>query len=327
MGTVMSGWRDGDGDTAGALLAELARLEAERDRLNAEVEMYKRQLMAQADLTQLLEGRPAADGTGPIARVQGPRAAGHRAPRDRHLRVVKVIVFIAGLSGLGFKGWRAGAARAALAALTLGPVAHVAVSAAHPPYAAVQAQAAIPGWHTKGTPIVQVPARAAAFTRPRLDAKAAAGSPPAAVVPWYLSPQSSPASPPASPQPSVPSSSPSPAGPATLQVPVTGIDLSSGTPQQVTLTATGGGWVSWSVSTAGTDLDFSPSHGVLQGGQSVTVTVSLAAAQVQDGNAQQVFSVGGSQVTVTLPAPPPPVVDPSAVATAVPTAAPSPASS
>ena len=105
MGTVMSGWRDGDGDAAGVLLAELAKLEAERDRLNAEVEMYKRQLMAQADLSALLEGRPAADGTGPIARVPGPRAAGHRAPRDRsHLRVVKVIVFIVALSGLGLKG-------------------------------------------------------------------------------------------------------------------------------------------------------------------------------------------------------------------------------
>ena len=88
-------------------------------------------------------------------------------------------MFIAGLSGLGFRGWRAGAARAALAALTLGPVAHVAVSAAHPPSAAVQAQAAIPGWHTRGTLITQAPGspRFAAFTRPRLDAKAARPAP------------------------------------------------------------------------------------------------------------------------------------------------------
>ena len=111
---------------------------------------------------------------------------------------------------------------------------------------------------------------------------------------------------------------------------MTGIDLSSGTPQQVTLTATGGGWMSWSVTTTGTDLDFSPSSGVLRAGESVTVTVSVDRGPGSDRNAQQVFSVGGSQVTVTLPAPPPPVVDPSPAPTDAVTApadVPTPASS
>jgi hypothetical protein len=69
----------------------------------------------------------------------------------------------------------------------------------------------------------------------------------------------------------------------------------------ITLSASGAGWVSWRISTTGPDLDFSATHGVLQAGQSVVLTVSVDPAQSLDGNTQQAFEINGQQVTVALP--------------------------
>jgi hypothetical protein len=112
----------------------------------------------------------------------------------------------------------------------------------------------------------------------------------------------------ADPASSSPASSPSPAvsvqvGPAVLTGIPASLDLSSGVPETFTLTATGAGWVSWRVSTTGTDLDFSPAHGVLQAGGTATVTISLDASQ--DGLTSQVFTIDGQTVTVSLPLPVP----------------------
>ena len=105
-------------------------------------------------------------------------------------------------------------------------------------------------------------------------------------------------------------------GPAVLQVdaPAT-IDLTGGGTQTITISATGSGWVSWHISTDGSDLDFSPARGVLQAGQSVTVMISVNAAQVVDGNQSQTFSVAGQDISVTLPPPPPPAAGPSPAST------------
>jgi hypothetical protein len=93
------------------------------------------------------------------------------------------------------------------------------------------------------------------------------------------------------------------AGPATLSISAASLDLSL-TPQATfTISATGSGWASWHISTSGTDLDFSPAHGVLQAGQSVQVTVSLDPSQ--DGLTSQAFTVDGQTVTVNLPLPVP----------------------
>lgn len=113
------------------------------------------------------------------------------------------------------------------------------------------------------------------------------------------------------------SSSPSPAvsvqaGPATLGISATSLDLSLIPQATFTISATGSGWASWRISTTGNDLDFSPSSGVLQAGGSATVTVSLAASL--DALTAQVFEVDGQQVTVTLPLPvPAPSVSPTSV--------------
>lgn len=106
------------------------------------------------------------------------------------------------------------------------------------------------------------------------------------------------------------SSSPSPAasvqaGPAQISVSTPSLDLSILQSVTFQVIATGSGWSSWSVSTTGSDLDFSPSHGILQAGQSVTVTVKVDPAQLLDGNSLQSFTIGTNLVTVTLPGPVP----------------------
>jgi hypothetical protein len=114
-------------------------------------------------------------------------------------------------------------------------------------------------------------------------------------VPLTASPSSVP--PPAAAGPDPSSSSAAAAGPAVLQVPVS-VDLSSGMPQTISLTATGYGWVAWRIKPGGPDLDFSATHGVLQAGQTATVTVSLDVTQ--DGATVQTFDVNGQPVTATL---------------------------
>ena len=110
-----------------------------------------------------------ADGTGPIARVQGPRAAARRIPREaRWLKVVPGFVLAA---GIGLKAalkaaWVHPAATAAAAATGTGVAVLAAVVAVvpganahkHPP-----AAASIPGWHTTATPIPSTGPSIAAF--------------------------------------------------------------------------------------------------------------------------------------------------------------------
>lgn len=127
----------------------------------------------------------------------------------------------------------------------------------------------------------------------------------------------------------VPSSQP-PGGPAVLAAISPSIDLSSGQPVTITLTAAGSGWVSWNVDTMDPatqadpgDLDFSATHGVLQAGQSVQVIVSVDPNQAVTGDATETFEINGMQVTATLPAP---VAAPTPAVTDVPTDTPTPTS-
>jgi hypothetical protein len=302
------------------LRAQLERVTAERDQLQRHLEARR-----ELDAMLLMEAAPAADGTGPlpVTRAQGHRAAG-RPRTQTHLRVVKAWAFIAALSGLGLR-WRAArvAARVGLAALLTGPAVSVAAGGAAGAREHPLAVASAPGWHTTGVPI---PAPAPSVIvgprgkvpMPKLDAKAGI-SRPSSLLPyvWYVPPAQSPAP---AVQPS-PSSQGGSSGPAVLSVNVVAIDLSSGTPQTITLSAAGSGWVAWKVDTQGqSDLDFSPSRGVLAAGESVTVTVSLDASQ--DGAVSETFSIGTQAVTATLSVPVP-AVAPSAVATVLPSALPS----
>ena len=293
--------RHGENKEVGWLRQQLAQMTAERDRL-------KQHLQAREELDAILmaEALPqAADGTGPISRVQGHRAPGRGPLRDRsHLRVVKVFAWIALLSGLGLKGRAARvAARVALAALVTGPTVTVAAGSQHlnPFHTSPASQAALPGWGTSASPVPSDGPSIVAFTtrsRPRLESRSAGAVQPA---PYLYDPPV-----PSSPQQqaaSQPSQAQAQSGPATLNVPVVGVDLTSGLPQTITLSAAGSGWTSWRVTATGSDLDFSPASGVLQGGQSVTLTVSLDASQ--DGATSEVFSIGGQSITATLPAPVP----------------------
>ena len=318
------------------LRVQLAEMTAERDQL-------QQHLDARAELDQMLmaaAAAPAADGTGPIARVQGPRATSHRVPREqRWLRVVPGFA-LAALGGLRWAWHAHRVATIAATALTVATATSAAVVAApHGPIA--QAFGA--------TPVASAPADGlysaspitgtspsslrliGSVSRPALDARSSGSHLPVTAVPV---PPSCCYQPPASPQPSqqqAPASPSTPAAtPATLQVSTTAVDLTSGLPATITLSATGSGWVSWRIGTfdpqiqaARTDLDFSPSHGVLQGGQSVTVTITLDSTQ--DGAVAETFSIAGQQVTAALPVPVPAAspadVAPSAGATDIPSPA------
>ena len=261
------------------------------------------------------------------AAVPGPRQsrrASHRQPSagQRALFSVPAIVAaaIVAVRTLG----RAHRLAAALAAVTIpfaaGAGTYAALqpgvtSTASPP----AASAPVPGWHTSATP---VPSQSlAALTKPKHAARgkrllASAVLP----VPSSYVPASDPSSssPPSSAAPVVSAS----VGPATLSVSAATLDLSLVPQATFTVTASGSGWASWRVSTSGTDLDFSQSSGVLQAGQSVTVTVSLASAL--DGLAQQSFTIAGQTIAVTLPLPVPvPSVVPSVVPSIVPSVLPS----
>ena len=186
----------------------------------------------------------------------------------------------------------------------------------------------VPGWHTSAIPLTpqerQYETELTTARERRHGRSSASASSSLPLAPYPPAAGTTPASPPSS-QPSQPSS---PAGPAQLTVSTTAIDLSSATTAEVTLSATGSGWASWRVDAGGqTDLDFSATHGVLQAGQSVTVTVSLDATQ--DSAATETFTIGGQSVTASLPAAPQPSVAPAAATTdpAIPSEAPSPASS
>jgi len=212
----MPGRHGGDGDdgTAGWLRGQLAdalgrlrKADTECARLRAELEEARQHIRAQDEVDRILAvGLPAvASGeTGPIARVQGPRAGGHRAPRDRgHLRIVKVVAFIVALSGLGLKGRvTRGAVRVGLAALLTAPAVGVAAGRAHlSPFVSIPPASALgPAWHTTGTPMPA--ASMLAVTRPRTAV--VRSRPLVAPVPPPCPAQASP-----SPSPSSPSPSPS----------------------------------------------------------------------------------------------------------------------
>ena len=193
-------------DEVGWLRAQLERVTAERDRL-------QQHLDAQAELDAMLmtaAAAPTADMTEPIARVQGPRAGGHRAPRDRgHLRLVKVVAFIVALSGLGLKGRvTRGAVRVGLAALLTAPAVGVAAGRAHlSPFVSIPPASALgPAWHTTGTPMPA--ASMLAVTRPRTAV--VRSRPLVAPVPPPCPAQASPSPSPSSPSPSVSQPDPQP---------------------------------------------------------------------------------------------------------------------
>lgn len=204
----------------------------------------------------------------------------------------------------------AGGTAAVLTVTALGPNVTLPWTAGAAPAPAATAYAAAP--LPSSSPIAML------VTHPKAK-RSAKGAPGlsgsgAQAPPW--SPDPDPDSPATSPGPS--QSASASAGPAALSLGgVTSLDLSNPLDPQATLTvyASGSGWASWRISTTGPDLDFSQDHGVLQAGQSVTLTVSVDPAQAVDGNTQQVFEVDGQQVTVSLPplpAPVPSVPDPAA---------------
>jgi hypothetical protein len=288
-----------------------------------------------------------------IAAIPEPRRARHRkggtrqarAPGERPLMFpVPAVVLVAfaalkktaphlGHAALHPAAWKLTGLKAAAAAvavpaagaLVVGAVVISSPAGPHSPDGA-GAGSSVPGWHTSAVPIVlpSSPAIALLATHPKAKHAArgkgllyASG---ASLPPPYVSPAVQPS--PSSAGPSA-SAAASAAGPAVLASLPSALDLSGGAPATLTLTATGSGWLSWRVETSGVDLTFSPDHGILTAGSSVTVTVSVDAAQASDGNAKQTFSIDGQTITVSLPAPVPvPSGSPDPGVTIAPTAAP-----
>ena len=313
------------------LRVQLAQVTAERDRLQEHLD-------ARAELDRvLMSAAPAADGTGPIARVQGPRAAGHRAPRERrHLRVVPPLVIAACV-----------ALKAALKAAWIAhPAATAAAGAAGSAVILTAAIAVVPGAaraheHAPGvlapnpaastysaTPIMvpSSPPSFAAFTRPRLDARSSA-SQPATVAPWccYAPPPSS--SPAAVPQPSV-SSSPSPVS-GIIQAVSSAVTVTDPTQDvQIPISATGGdtAWHAWVRGPDAADVTLTPAQGDLADGAAGYIDLAIdASAQATGGSVTVHIWPGDVTVVVTWAAVPVPVpsVVPSVVVTVAPTDSPS----
>jgi len=336
------------------LQAKIERLTADRDRLARD--LAERERLDQ--VTFAADSLPAAAGdqTGPIARVQGPRAAAHRVPREaRWLKVVPGFAVLAGLraamkaSGPALSHPVRHLAAASIpvkvtAAVSVGAltVAGAVAVAPHSPIAQVLGAApAVPASGIYSATPIPVPSSSlrligsiARQGLPGLDARTAAGSNPALTPPPYyyappVSSQPSPSSPPSQ------SAAPAPAAvPATLN-PVTGADpdgtinLSGGGTVTLTVSASGNsGWTSWRVDAhRGVDLDFSKTSGVLQAGATDQVVVSVDPVQATDGNQQETFTIGNQQITATLPAPVPVVAPTDAAPTDTPADVPSPASS
>lgn len=227
--------RHGENEEAGWLRAQLERVTAERDKL-------RRHLEAREELDRvLMQAAPAADGTGPIARVQGPRAQGHRTPREaRWLKVVPGFA-LAALASLRWAWHVHRAATVVTGALTLTAATGAAVAVApHGPVAQVfgaapAVSAPAPGLYGAapiGGPSSPSPLRLiGSVTRPSLDAKSAAGHPPVVSVPVPASSQ-----PPQHPSPSQSSQSSQPSPPDTF-TPVT-----QDSPQPQWQDTQAGGW-------------------------------------------------------------------------------------
>jgi hypothetical protein len=307
--------------------------------------------------TMLELNRAALEAPPPLAVVPEPRRGRHRSRRSRRLPVPGEgqlrLLGIAAAAALAphwrhavtvLKGTRAGhfAAKAlavhgpvkagiAAAAASGGAVAlavtgavviHSATSpgglapAGAAPAASIYAASPLPS-----SSLIGSSARAREAARKKASTAAVAASQPPSW--WYVVPPSS--QPSASPSSSPPAAS----GPAVLTVSTTAIDLTSGNPVTITVSASGAGWASWKIDTtdpltglAQGDLDFSKTSGVLAAGQSVTITVSLDPAQAQDGNLAETFTIAGVSVRATLPAavPQPSATDsPSVAPTAPPT--------
>ena len=281
----------------------IARLRAQLDQVTAERDKLQRHIEAQAELDAMLmtEALPAVAGdqTGPIARVQGPRTAGHRAPRvppeQRWLRVVPGFVPAFGALKYAWHGHRIATAitgsvlTAAVATTTAAVVAAPAHSTPHRP--GLTASSLGPAWHTTGVPI---PSPSASAARPGLDAKSSRKSRLPVVVPVPAPPAPSVTLPPSVPV--LPS--PSPAAPP-LTLSVSSLDLGVymtgsvqvSNPQQDQA-------VSWSAS-CGADAAVIPAQGVLEPGQQdVQLQVQVNPVDGASGGLC-VFSPGNERLTVT----------------------------
>ena len=343
----MSDGRHGKDETSiiAGLKARLERVTADRDRLArdlAERERLDQVTFAAADLPAA-----AGDQTGPIARVQGPRAAAHRIPREaRWLRVVPGFILAAPIAlRWAWRVHRAATVAAGVTAFTLATTAAVVVPGAasareHPP-----AAASIPGWHTTATPIAVPSPSMAALTRPKssLDAKSADSSPPAVtVLPWYDYPPTSAA--PASAQPSA-----SPSSPAAPAAGILTADTADGTQQidlgpaagtlttAINLSASGGD-VTWgAIPHLGRDaraaedtVTLDSDQGQVSDGGSGAISVTIGLTAQDNGGTVTVKVWGGSgqAVTITIswepapaPTPSPADVAPTAGATDMPSPA------
>jgi len=267
---------DGNGRAAGGLrawfTARLAEVEAERDQLRADLEEARQHIRAQDEVDRILAAGlpPAATGdTGPIARVQGPRAASHRAPRtpaaQRWLRAVPGLV---PLTALLRGAWHAHhvAVIAAGAATVAAPVlVGAALTVATPASAAHQGRrAAVPA--PAASVYRATPVTSPRVVRPKPDA--AKASPAAApTVPAD--------GPPSFPPSAVPSPS-SPPPPAPLLSLSTGeLDTGVFLVGHLTISSSGSA-VPWSVACS-QDVSITPSQGVLSaaGQQDYPLTVRI----------------------------------------------------
>ena len=237
----------------------------------------------------------AGDQTGPIARVQGPRTAGHRAPRvppeQRWLRVVPGFVPAFGALKYAWHAHRVATAitgtvlTAAAATTTAAVVAAPAHSTPHRP--GLTASSLGPAWHTTGVPIPPL----APSARPGLDAKSSRKRITPLLAPVPVPTATVPPSPAASPSPS-----PSPPPPL-LTVPSSPVDLGVYVTGSFTISNPQDQAVSWSAD-CGADVTPLPAFGVLMPGQQgYQVTVQVNPVDGASG-AVCVFSPGNERVSI-----------------------------
>ena len=271
-------------------------LRAQRDQLAAEL------VAARREVARMSAGfaATAGDQTGPIARVQGPRTTGHRAPRvpkeARWLRVVPGFVPVLGALKYAWHAHRVATAITGSVLTAAAATTTAAVVAPHGSIAQVLGVGSLPAstlgpaWQTTGIPIPSL----APSARPGLDAKSSRKNRLPALVP-----------PPPAPSVSLPPSvpvlpSPSPshavplltlsAGTLNLGVYVTG-SVTVGNPRQDQA-------VSWSVS-CGADVTPLPAFGVLMPGQQgVQIQVQVNPIDGMSGGLC-VFSPGNERLVVS----------------------------
>ena len=340
------------------LTAEKEAVAAERDELRQHAEAQE-ELLDQVWMASAFQQAAGDEQTGPHRPVDqtGPhpvpaprRAPSHRTPpKDRWLKLVTAILVLAGALKVAVKASGPALAHplrslaaasipakvtAAIGVTTLAVAGAATVPAVHG--AVAQALGAQPAASAPADGIVSAtpitdPSSPLPSTVPIADILTKPKTSAISSLPFVPEPYSSPyVNVPPAYNPAPPSQGqgtqqppPSPSGRPVIQLDATAIDLTGASSATVTITATGNtGWTSWHVDAGGSDLDFSSTHGVLQAGQSYTLTISLDATQ--DGGTQQTFDVNGQQVTVSLPLPPPPPADSSPASTDTPFPIPSP---